>query len=157
MNFQSKTRDLSFLLPFAAIFLATGFLAACSTQPAPPPNILFIFADDHASAAISAYGSTVNQTPNIDRLAKEGILFEHAYISSPSCTPSRNAILTGQYHWRLDTGANLYGANLAYANLTNANLTNANLTDANLTNAILTDAEFCNTTMPDGSIDNSDC
>ena len=57
-----------------------------------------------------AYGDPVVQTPTFDRLAREGLLCQNAYISSPSCTPSRNAILTGQYHWRLDTGANLYGA-----------------------------------------------
>ena len=55
-----------------------------------------------------AYGDPVVKTPAFDRIAKEGVLFEHAYISSPSCTPSRNAILTGQYHWRLGPGANLW-------------------------------------------------
>ena len=64
---------------------------------AAPPNILFIFSDDHAQHAISAYGSKVNQTPNIDRLAKEGTRFTHSFVSNSICTPSRATLLTGQY------------------------------------------------------------
>ncbi|MCP5117374.1 MAG: sulfatase-like hydrolase/transferase, partial [bacterium] len=55
-----------------------------------------------------AYGDKVVQTPTFDRLADEGVLFEHAYISSPSCTPSRGAIITGQQFWRLEAGGNLH-------------------------------------------------
>ena len=51
---------------------------------------------------------TVDQTPDLDRIAANGILFNHAYTSAPSCTPSRAAILTGQHHWRLGKGANLH-------------------------------------------------
>jgi arylsulfatase A-like enzyme/phosphodiesterase/alkaline phosphatase D-like protein len=54
------------------------------------------------------YADPVVATPAFDRVAREGVLFEHAYVSSPSCTPSRNAILTGQHHWRLGAGANLW-------------------------------------------------
>ena len=72
------------------------------------PNILFCIADDWGWPHASAYGDPVVQTPNFDRLAREGILFHHAYVASPSCTPSRNAILTGQWHWRLGPGASLW-------------------------------------------------
>ncbi len=73
------------------------------------PNILFWIADDWGWPHASAYANdTVVQTPAFDQIAEEGALFHHAYISSPSCTPSRNAILTGQYHWRLGPGANLW-------------------------------------------------
>jgi arylsulfatase A-like enzyme len=61
------------------------------------PNILFIMTDDHAAHAISAYGSQVNQTPHLDRLAREGALFENVFVTNSICTPSRAAILTGQY------------------------------------------------------------
>ncbi len=61
------------------------------------PNIVFIMTDDHAAHAISAYGSRVNQTPNLDRLAREGALFENVFATNSICTPSRAAILTGQY------------------------------------------------------------
>jgi arylsulfatase A-like enzyme len=54
-------------------------------------------ADDHAAHAISAYGSRVNETPNIDRLAREGMLFANAFVTNSICTPSRAAILTGAY------------------------------------------------------------
>ncbi len=74
-----------------------------------PPNILFCIADDWGWPHAGAYGDEVVKTPTFDRLAAEGVLFENAYISSPSCTPSRNAILTGQWHWRLEQGASLYG------------------------------------------------
>jgi len=61
------------------------------------PNILFIMSDDHAAHAISAYGSKINQTPNIDRLAKEGVRFNNCFAVNAICTPSRAAILTGKY------------------------------------------------------------
>jgi arylsulfatase A-like enzyme len=61
------------------------------------PNIIFIMSDDHAAHAISAYGSRVNQTPNIDRIAREGALLENVMATNSICTPSRATILTGQY------------------------------------------------------------
>jgi len=61
------------------------------------PNIVFIMSDDHAAHAISAYGSRVNRTPNIDRLAKEGMLLSNVFATNSICTPSRATILTGQY------------------------------------------------------------
>jgi arylsulfatase A-like enzyme len=61
------------------------------------PNILFIFADDHAAPAISAYGSRINRTPNIDRLASEGMLFANCFVTNSICAPSRAVILTGRH------------------------------------------------------------
>jgi len=61
------------------------------------PNIVFIMTDDHAAHAIGAYGSRVNATPNLDRLAREGALFTRVFATNSICTPSRAAILTGQY------------------------------------------------------------
>ena len=62
------------------------------------PNIIFIMCDDHAANAISAYGSVLNQTPNIDRLASEGARLDHCYVTNSICTPSRASILTGTYN-----------------------------------------------------------
>lgn len=62
------------------------------------PNILFIMADDHAARAISAYGAGINATPNIDRIAAEGMRLDHCYVTNSICTPSRAAILTGTYN-----------------------------------------------------------
>jgi arylsulfatase A-like enzyme len=61
------------------------------------PNILFIMSDDHDAHAISCYGSKVNETPHIDRLAKEGMRFEHCFCTNSLCAPSRAVILTGKY------------------------------------------------------------
>jgi arylsulfatase A-like enzyme len=61
------------------------------------PNIVFIMTDDHAAHAIGAYGSRVNATPNLDRLAREGALLTSVFATNAICTPSRAAILTGQY------------------------------------------------------------
>ena len=73
--------------------LATLALSAS----AKPPNIVFLFADDHAFQAIGAYGSKVNQTPHIDRLAREGVLFTAAYCGNSICGPSRATVLTGKH------------------------------------------------------------
>ena len=84
-------------------FLLTLFFAAqvslvfAATSPAPRPNILFIFSDDHAQHAISAYGSKVNRTPHLDRLGAAGIRFNHAFVTNSICTPSRAVVLTGKY------------------------------------------------------------
>lgn len=61
------------------------------------PNIIFIMSDDHAAHAISAYGSRINKTPNIDRLAIGGMKLNNCFCTNSICTPSRAAILTGQY------------------------------------------------------------
>lgn len=62
------------------------------------PNILFIMADDHASKAISSYDGGINYTPNIDRIANEGMRFDHCYVTNSICTPSRASIITGTYN-----------------------------------------------------------
>lgn len=61
------------------------------------PNIIFIFTDDHALQAISAYGSVINQTPNIDRLADEGMIFRNSFCTNSICAPSRAVIQTGKH------------------------------------------------------------
>ena len=61
------------------------------------PNIIFIMTDDHASHAMSCYGSQINKTPNLDRLAKEGILFNNSFCTNSICAPCRAVILTGKY------------------------------------------------------------
>ncbi|QDU95623.1 sulfatase family protein [Lignipirellula cremea] len=61
------------------------------------PNILFIMADDHGYQAIGAYGSVVNETPNIDRIATEGMRFDRCFVTNSICGPSRAVILTGKY------------------------------------------------------------
>ncbi len=72
-------------------------IAAVPAAAADRPNILFIMSDDHASHAIGAYGSRVNETPNLDRLAREGALLGNVFATNSICTPSRATILTGQY------------------------------------------------------------
>lgn len=66
-------------------------------RPAPRPNILFIFTDDHACQAISCYGSVLNKTPQIDRLAASGMRFDRCLVTNSICGPSRAVILSGKY------------------------------------------------------------
>ncbi len=61
------------------------------------PNIIFIMTDDHASHALSCYGSKINQTPNLDRIAEEGMLFSNSFCTNSICAPCRAVILTGKY------------------------------------------------------------
>jgi arylsulfatase A-like enzyme len=79
----------------AAMLLAATSLSAASNRP----NILFIMSDDHAWQAVSAYGESrhLNQTPNIDRLANEGMRFDHCLVNNSLCGPSRASIITGTY------------------------------------------------------------
>ena len=61
------------------------------------PNIIFIMTDDHASHALSCYGSKINKTPNLDRIANEGMLFKNSFCTNSICAPCRAVILTGKY------------------------------------------------------------
>lgn len=72
------------------------------------PNILFCIADDWSWPHASIAGDPVIKTPTFDRVAHEGVLFENAFVTAPSCTPSRGSIVTGQWHWRLENGGNLW-------------------------------------------------
>jgi arylsulfatase A-like enzyme len=77
------------------LVLALAFAEVSSADDR--PNVVFIFADDHAYQAVGAYGSGLNETPNIDRLAKEGVRFNRCYVTNSICGPSRACILTGKY------------------------------------------------------------
>jgi len=93
---------------FLALTFCTG-VALAQEASADGPNILFCLADDQSYPHASAYGEPVIKTPVFDRIAREGVLFTHAYCAAPSCTPSRSAILTGQDIWRLGQGGQLFG------------------------------------------------
>ena len=83
------------LLVLVAVSSALNSMAQASDVQR--PNIIFIFSDDHAQHAISAYGSKVNQTPHLDRLAAQGARFSNSFVTNSICTPSRATLLTGQY------------------------------------------------------------
>jgi arylsulfatase A-like enzyme len=85
------------LLRAAIVLCALGAVFSLRTPAAERPNIIYIMSDDHAAHAIGAYGSRVNKTPNIDRLAREGAVLTNVFATNSICTPSRAAILTGQY------------------------------------------------------------
>ncbi len=99
------------------LFLLTLLCSALSAAAAQRPNILFCFADDmgrYASIYRQIEGQgTLNdiiQTPNLDRIAREGVLFKNAHVTAPSCTPCRSSVLSGQYFWRTGRAAILQGA-----------------------------------------------
>ncbi len=74
------------------------------------PNIVVVIADDWSWPHAGVLGFKAIETPNFDRVANEGTLFKNAFVSTPSCTPSRLSILTGQHHWRLQEGDSLGGS-----------------------------------------------
>jgi arylsulfatase A-like enzyme len=80
----------------SAVPITAGGPGSAAPNPA-RPNILFIMSDDHAAHAISAYSGRINQTPNLDRLAREGVRFDRCYAVNSICSPSRATILTGKY------------------------------------------------------------
>ncbi|MBT8222453.1 MAG: sulfatase-like hydrolase/transferase, partial [Eudoraea sp.] len=84
------------------IFLAIALIISCKTEStsvatAQRPNIIFILTDDHAYQALSAYDNRLIKTPHIDRLAKEGMLFQRAFVTNSICSPSRAVALTGKF------------------------------------------------------------
>ncbi|WP_167606130.1 sulfatase [Maribellus sediminis] len=85
-----------FLMAIIALLI---LLSSCNSESEPPkrPNIIFIMSDDHAYQAISAYTDKLIKTPNIDRIAEEGMLFTNACVTNSICAPSRATILTGKH------------------------------------------------------------
>lgn len=82
------------------LLLVAVLVAACA-QAAPPPNIVYILADDLGIGDVSCYNpKSAWQTPHLDRLARDGLRFTDAHAASSLCTPSRYALLTGRYAWR---------------------------------------------------------
>ena len=84
-------------LPLLACRPFADLVFGAASTPASRPNILFIMTDDHAAQAMSCYGSAVNRTPNLDRLATEGMRMDRVFATNSICTPSRASILTGKY------------------------------------------------------------
>lgn len=113
------TVDASALILALLVLFRGGplLVIAAEAPPGSRPNILFVFADDwgrHAGAYARLDGpGTINdlvRTPHVDRLAREGVLFRSAFVSAPSCTPSRSALLSGQHFWRTGRASILRGA-----------------------------------------------
>src|SRR5438105_2591982 len=107
------------LLLLLAILSAERWLLSTVSRAADAPrwNILFVFADDWGRYASCYKGldgrptlNDVVQTPNVDRVAREGVLFKHAFVNAPSCTPCRSSLLTGRYFFNCNRGAILNGA-----------------------------------------------
>ncbi|TZF86532.1 sulfatase (plasmid) [Pedobacter sp. BS3] len=97
---------------FIATWIACLFCLNSCTQKkeeAKRPNFLLIMSDNQFYEHAGCYGDNVVRTPNTDSIAKMGVRFTNAFCNSPSCTPARGAMLTGQDIWRLEEGANLWG------------------------------------------------
>jgi arylsulfatase A-like enzyme len=90
---------------FALLLAGTLIAAAADTRP----NILYCLADDWSWPHAGVYGNQVVHTPTFDRVAREGIRFNYCFSAAPSCTPSRAAMVTGQYPHRLEEGSCLWG------------------------------------------------
>ncbi len=117
-----KLADLRYVA-LLSLFFVNGSGLATARDPGPdaarsseagsnsstPPNVVFIFADDLGYGDLGCYGATKVQTPNIDRLAKEGRKFSDAHTASAVCTPSRYALLTGEYPIRALGGEGAWG------------------------------------------------
>ena len=103
-----------------ALLVAVLLAGACTNKntatlrntPSTPPNIILVFIDDMGWGDFSCFGNTKAKTPNIDRIASEGIRFHQFYVNSPICSPSRVAISTGQYPYRHDISSYLAHRNI---------------------------------------------
>jgi arylsulfatase A-like enzyme len=94
MRIPLKTAVLAAIL---LLFITRPMPAGAQEQPKPRTNVLFIFCDDHAYQAVGAYGFGLNQTPNIDRVAADGMRFTRCLTTNSLCGPSRATLLTGKY------------------------------------------------------------
>ena len=82
------------------IFLGVVWVILMSSCTDDPPNVIIIYGDDVGYGDVGAYGAELIQTPNLDRLASQGLLFTDAHCGASTCTPSRYSMLTGQFAFR---------------------------------------------------------
>ncbi|MEX2235719.1 MAG: sulfatase [Cyclobacteriaceae bacterium] len=104
MKEQPKFSNVRFYPSLLILFVLVVLTGACSTSPTTSvgerPNIIFLLTDDHRWDALGVMGNKIIQTPNLDRLAREGVFFRNAYVTTAICAVSRASILTGQYQSR---------------------------------------------------------
>jgi N-sulfoglucosamine sulfohydrolase len=99
---------VAYRLTLVALLALAGQIAPAAADP--QPNILVFITDDQSWMHAGAYGIDRSlRTPGFDRVAKEGVLFQHAFCAAPSCAPSRAAFLTGRHIWQLEEGGVLFG------------------------------------------------
>ena len=103
-NRAEKITRREFVAGTIAAATATNSLLGSPARPVQPPNILFILADDMGWGDVSCYGRPDYRTPNLDRLAMQGMRFTNAYTAAPVCTPTRVGFHTGRYPARLPVG-----------------------------------------------------
>ena len=96
---------------FILASIVFGFFS-CNNIDLPKPNVIIIYADDLGYGDVSSYGLGTLQTPNIDKIANDGIRFTNGYASSATCSPSRYALMTGTYPWRNKKAKIITGGNL---------------------------------------------
>ncbi|MCX2477003.1 sulfatase [Pedobacter sp. MC2016-05] len=110
-----KTKNFSILC--LAMLVATSLIMSSCKQKknaqsdggeGKRPNILMVMSDNQSWNHVGVYGDPIVRTPNMDKVAKAGVRFNNAFCSSPSCTPARAAMLTGQDTWRLKEGSDLW-------------------------------------------------
>lgn len=99
---------LSGIVVLVVFFISTSYHTVKKVSH--KTNILILMSDNQSWNHLGCYGDPVVKTPNIDKIAIQGIRFTNAYCSAPSCTPARASMLTGQDIWRLEEGANLWGS-----------------------------------------------
>ena len=85
------------ILKKISLLLFLTILNSCNKESSEKPNIVLIVADDLGWSDLSYMGSEYYETPNIDKLASEGMIFNNMYLTTSSCSPSRNSIMTGRY------------------------------------------------------------
>src|ERR1041384_5547282 len=99
LNGNVKSRSILFFFRGIALALLVATVAKPSRAADSgntKPHIIFVLADDSSAGDVGCYGGTIARTPNIDRLAREGVRFTHFYSASPICSPSRAGLITGQ-------------------------------------------------------------
>jgi len=92
--------QLPFWIGAAFVIIFLTFFLSCSEKETEKPNIIFLLTDDHRWDALGVMGNPIIKTPNLDKLAREGVLFQNAYVTTAICMVSRASFLTGQYQSR---------------------------------------------------------